>query len=220
MRPLNQPLNSDRLKSFATWHLARERNIHPHTREIASSPTLYPHPHPHIILTPPKKNITILIPILTSASSSSPSSHHPHPHLHPLAQIVKDSALHIFRHIEHTVLADVINKRCYQFANVDLFREQFLHNARPIADASDVRRSNDAVLRCGHVHRNDIVRFENATVGRVHCLYEVDSTIVVDVFVFDNADGDPCKLDETRQTRTVVSTHTCVDACCWIYESP
>ena len=134
---------------------------------------------------------------------------------------VKDSALHVFRHLEHTVLADIVNKQCHQFANgVDLFSEHFLHNPKPIAGAENISRSDDAVLHCGHVHRHDICWFQDATCGRAHCFYELDSTILIDVFILSNLADEPSMLDETRQTRTIIPARRLVDACCWFYDRP
>jgi hypothetical protein len=131
-------------------------------------------------------------------------------------RIVKDSALHVFRHIEHTVLADVINKQCHQFVQgVDLFKRDFLHLPRTIVGSPAVLRSVDAVLSCGLLHRGDICWLRDARVGRIAMFYAIDDTIIVDFSIFEFLDGEPTTLDESRQSRMFIDSNVVVDAVSW-----
>ena len=134
---------------------------------------------------------------------------------------IKASALHVFRHIEHTVLADVVNKQCQQMTDGhDLFKNLCLVNPRVVQGRADLERSNTAVLPCGAVRHGDVVWFKDATCGRVECFYKLADTIAVDVRLFRNVWSDLRLLDETRQTRTIVDVNTLVDSCIWYYDAP
>ena len=133
-------------------------------------------------------------------------------------RVIKDCALHVF---EHTVLADVINKQCHQFAEgVDLFKEQFLHKPRTVSGVDGLLRSAAAVLRCGMVHSGDIVWFRDATCGRVVNFFEIGDSIYIFVALYANIEGDPSRLDESRQSRHFIDAHSMVDACTWYYANP
>ena len=136
-------------------------------------------------------------------------------------RVIKDCALHVFRHIEHTVLADVINKQCHQFAEgVDLFKEQFLHKPRTVSGVDGLLRSAAAMLRCGMVRSGDIVWFRDATCGRVVYFIEIGDSIYIFVALYANIEGDPSRLDESRQSRHFIDAHSMVDACTWYYANP
>ena len=71
---------------------------------------------------------------------------------------VKDAALHVFRHIEHTVLIEVVNQHCEQIASGhDLFMPMFLVNPRECALQNEYLTSRRAVLLCGEVSNKDVV---------------------------------------------------------------
>ena len=83
-------------------------------------------------------------------------------------RIVKDCALHVFRHIEHTVLADLVNRQCHQLKEgVDLSKAQCLVHPRAVEGAPNVCRSRAAVLRCGEIRSKVLVWFKNAECGRI-----------------------------------------------------
>lgn len=93
---------------------------------------------------------------------------------------VKDTALHVFRHIEHTVLADVLNKQAQQMANGDhLSEETFLVAPRSIDGApANMLRSRGAVLRCGEVRVGDVVGLHGGVCGRVNMFYKAGQSIL------------------------------------------
>ena len=134
---------------------------------------------------------------------------------------MKDSALHVFRHIEHTVLADVINKQCHQYVQgVDLFQRQFLHLPRSVAGLPDVRRSVGAVCHVGQLHRGDVCWLNDSRVGRVVMFYEIDGSIAVEMVIYPFVNDEPSLVDETRPTRTICDVSTLVDAGLWFQSAP
>ncbi len=132
---------------------------------------------------------------------------------------VKDSALHVFRHIEHTVLADVINKQCHQLMHEghDLFKEEFLVRPRQVGGVPDLLRSRHAVVHCGGIHVGDVVWCKDGRCGRVHMFYELQGSIVVSLHVYSNAMGDPTMFDEAAITDVFLDAREIVDACTWYY---
>lgn len=136
-------------------------------------------------------------------------------------RIIKDSALYVFRHLEHTVLADIVNKQCHQFSTgVDLFKEQFLHMPRDMPGAPGFRRSTSAILRCGLLGKGDILWFKNASCGRVIMFYECSEWIFVHAEIFGNINNDPSRLDETRSSLDFLDSRSVVDACAWFSPNP
>ena len=134
---------------------------------------------------------------------------------------VKDSALHVFRHIEHTVLADIVNKQCKQMIEgMNLFLQQFLVEPGELVGLAGVLRSRTAMLRCGTVRRCDIVWLSDATCGRVNCFYEVGGQIFSHLSMFESIESNPAMFDECRQRETFCDARSIVDACTWYYDSP
>ena len=135
-------------------------------------------------------------------------------------RVVKAASLHVFRHIEHTVLADVLHKQCSQFAEgVDLFKERILYRPSPLTGVEGLLRSAAAVLPCGMLHRGDIVWLRDCRCGRILNFFEFDESIFVHVAILANIDAEPSRLDETRQSREFVDSRSVVDSCTWYYES-
>ena len=130
---------------------------------------------------------------------------------------IKDSALHVFRHIEHTVLADVINKQCHQVVEgTDLFNETFLVDARELSNG--MLRSNKAVLAVGSMKANDIVWLKDARCGSVLMFYQVQDVIVISVNIFSDFMGDPAKFDERQAMQTFIDPRAILDVCTWFYD--
>ena len=133
---------------------------------------------------------------------------------------VKDNALHVFRHIEHTVLADVINKQCHQMiSGIDIFKEQFLVGPRSVTDVPGLMQSRKAVLAIGSVSAGDILWLIDARCGRITLFYNVFGTIVVQMQMYSNVLNDPSMFDERHSTDVFVFPNQIVDACTWYYES-
>ena len=134
---------------------------------------------------------------------------------------IKDSALHVFRHLEHTVLHDVVNKQCQQMVEgVELFKEEFLVHPRLVSDVPDLRRSTRAVLQIGGVHTDDIVWLTGAKCGRAKMFYQFGDDMLAHLALFENAAGVPDQFDERQSVDAFVDTRTIIDTCTWYYDSP
>jgi len=134
---------------------------------------------------------------------------------------VKDSALHVFRHLEHTVLHDVVNKQCQQLlAGVELFKEEFLVSPRDVREVPDLRMSTRAVLKFGGVYVGDILCMRPSRCGRVKNFYEFRGNLLVHVSMYQSVAGAPDVFDERSSEDAFVETHEIIDACTWFYQSP
>ena len=134
---------------------------------------------------------------------------------------VKDSALHVFRHIEHTVVYDLVNKQCEQlFEGVDLFQETFLINPRQVDDIPFLARSPKAVLKMGSLHTGDIIWIANCRCGRIKTFYELHHRIFAHMDLFRNSAGDPAMFDERCSTDIFIDAEEIVDACTWYEAGP
>ena len=134
---------------------------------------------------------------------------------------VKDSALHVFRHLEHTVLHDVVNTQCQQLLEgVELFKEQFLVTPRDVRDVPNLRRSTRVVLKLGGLYVGDIVYMRRSRCGRVEMFYEFQDHLLVQLSLYQSVQGAPDVFDERLSEITFVDTHEIVDACTWFYDSP
>jgi len=81
----------------------------------------------------------------------------------------KAHALTVFRHMEQTVLKDMVHSQCEQIANgIDLYREAFLVRPSKLAvQGRTLNRAKSAVLRVGEIVAGDIVLSRGDGAGRV-----------------------------------------------------
>ena len=134
---------------------------------------------------------------------------------------VKDSALHVFRNLEHTVLYDVVNKQCQQLlGGVDLFKDQFLVNPSDVRDVPNLRRSKRAILKQGDMYAGDVVYLRSSRCGRVNMFYEFGDDFLVQVSLYHSVSGAPDVFDERLSEDAFVDVRDIVDACTWFYHSP
>jgi len=136
---------------------------------------------------------------------------------------VKRSALHIFRHMEHTVLVDIVNKSFQQLAEgIDLYKEAFLVRAKTAALAGQAfHRSKYAVLHIGAVQHGDIVINEQGIVGAVAEFWQQgDGHIFAAVDAFECIDDNPQIRAVQRSHRVFFEASTIVDSLIWVEESP
>ena len=134
---------------------------------------------------------------------------------------VKDSALHVFRHLEHTVLHDVVNKQCSQLVEgVDLFKEQFLVNPVAFREVPNLRRSTRAILKLGAAYVGDILYMRGSRCGRVKMFFELGDDLMVQVSLYHSVAGAPDVFDERLWEDTFVEPREIVDACTWFYDAP
>ena len=128
----------------------------------------------------------------------------------------------VFRHIEHTVLANVVNKQCEQLiSGHDLVKRELLVPPMKIQWAIDGSlRSGAAVTPCGQLRQNDIVWLKGASCGRINWFYDYRGEMYVDVNMMAHVENDPSKFDENIAVQTYVQATAIVDALVWFYEAP
>ena len=120
---------------------------------------------------------------------------------------IKASALHVFRHIEHTVLYDILNKSIVQIKEGhDLFTETFLvAPVQSIELASVVfRRSRKCVLRIGEVSAGDLIINDSGDVAKVLSVFQqsIDVELFLEVDVYPSVNGDPrCRATDRSHRR-------------------
>ena len=112
---------------------------------------------------------------------------------------VKAAALHVFRHIEHTTLATVLNNMCQQVIEGHcLFQRQFLVSPKRFDLLSDyhLNRSTSAVLDCGLISKGDVIYSVGGVITRVMCFWQSDQDQMnvqcsicekVDTFIFKDS---------------------------------
>ena len=135
---------------------------------------------------------------------------------------VKKAALHVFRYMEHTVLADLINRMCEQFSDsaTSLFLETYLVNPRSFAfPQGTFNRSSCAILRCGEINAGDIVWLTSGIVGKATYFWQqqsVDDQMIVQIDAYNPSDASGCRFTEANSYTHFASANTIVDACIWI----
>ena len=142
-------------------------------------------------------------------------------------RLIKRAALYVFRHMEHTVLVDVINTMFQQIEHgADLYRACFLVSPR-LVEFQGVRlyRSGAAVLRIGHVARGDLIITNTGVVAKIVTFMRKDSVeclldIFAEVDVYPCVNGDLKYASSARSTRRFLDCKTFVDCLIWLEESP
>lgn len=98
---------------------------------------------------------------------------------------VKSAALYVFRNLEHTSLASILNMQCEQaLAGHCLFQKEFLvHPSDMVICDTVVSRSTSIVLECGELARSDVVYIKGGQVARVQCFLELNSCFTMQCIV-------------------------------------
>ena len=135
-------------------------------------------------------------------------------------RLIKDSALHVMRHIEHTVLADVINSQCNQMSTgTTLWREYTLVNPKPINGVPGFHGSTSALTPCGFIRSGDIVWCTEARCCRVSSFYETPDGFFAAVAFLTNQ-GPLSMFAESATTNDFIDIIEFVDAVTWYVDSP
>ena len=135
-------------------------------------------------------------------------------------RMVKESALHVFRYMEHTVLVDIVNKHCEQITSgFDLFKHTFLVQPQACKMQPDIKRSSTAVLPCGRAAKNDVCFFSDMTCGRILAFFFISGQHFVEVALLGIVGNDPSlRTHESTATR-FVECRFLVDTCIWHFTS-
>lgn len=104
---------------------------------------------------------------------------------------VKSAALFVFRSLEHTTLASILNAQCEQvIEGHSLFQKQFLVSPSHL-DIFDTRcsRSSTIVLECGQVASADVVYICGGAVVRAECFWELNGCFTMQCKVCSHVGG-------------------------------
>ena len=135
----------------------------------------------------------------------------------------KRAALHVFRHMEHTVLSDMVNSMCESMTNEagNLFTKSCL-----IGDSGfsrngplSLRQSNTALLECGIVKHEDIVYIDSGVVGRVSSFWQTEGAdwFYVQVAILAPIDEGGIRYYAAESLiNYFVEASAIIDACIWI----
>ena len=138
----------------------------------------------------------------------------------------RKAALHVFRHMEHTVIADVINRQCNGMMNdVNLYNVRFTVNPKDIqlSCPGTFSFALSCVLECGEIFKDDIVWMRDGTVGAVVKFWEKATEEDIMVEIANHPIASPTSMNEFRQDNSVHSFHRAqdlFDACSWFTISP
>ena len=127
----------------------------------------------------------------------------------------KRAALHVFRHLEHTTLADMLNQQCEQILDGhNLFKRRFLaHRLDVEAMGQTFARSTEAVLECGHLHSDDVIYCVDGVVARVRCFWQLadddDAPLVAQCTLCDKLSA---ILYRDSETVSFIESDSIVDA--------
>ena len=134
----------------------------------------------------------------------------------------KRAAVYVFRHIDNTVLKDLVNRQCETFrdgSGASILQARFL--APPIRQLEvhgvALKFSKGSVLPCGLVRRGDLVYLVDNVVGRVVNFWQgcvEGSPILTEVTVYPRDPASPYKVLYGSDVR-FVDTADIVDAVIW-----
>ena len=139
-------------------------------------------------------------------------------------KLIKSAAIYVFRHLEHTVLADVLNQQMRQIImGHDLYADSFLILPRDVNyHGLALRRARAGVLRIGHVERGDVIIMQNGNVGKVVSLWQAvyENRIFLEIDLYPNIHNDDRFRATARESRSYVDGSEVADVCIYIEESP
>jgi hypothetical protein len=137
---------------------------------------------------------------------------------------IKKAALYVFRHIEHTVLIDVVNTTFQQIiGGHDLYMDIFLLTPRDCQIGGIHFRSSRAVcLRIGHVAIGDLVIRSDGLVGCVVKVWQRahDNHVALEVDVYPCVNNDIRFVSTAQSKRDFFDHQSLVDTLLWMEESP
>ena len=138
---------------------------------------------------------------------------------------IKASALWVFRHLEHTVLHDVLNKSIVQILDGhDLYKEAFLVAPVTSIELASVvfRRSRKCVLRIGLVSAGDLIINDEGDVAKVLSVFQqsIEDELLLEVDVYPSINGDTRCRARDRSHRRFFKASSIIDVLIWYEDSP
>jgi hypothetical protein len=136
-------------------------------------------------------------------------------------RVSKASALHVFRNMEHTVIADVVNRLCEQMTDsATMFVETYL--VKPwsfVSDGTSYSYAQSANLACGEIRNGDIIWLRTRNVCRVkdfwqHSPSAEDMHVRAEVLQKVNANN-AHEYSETSDEVVFFEVDSIIDACIW-----
>ena len=93
---------------------------------------------------------------------------------------LKRAALYVFRHLEHTSLADLLTQQCEQIIDGhSLFQREFLvHPTTVEVFGTSLTRSSIAVLECGNIHARDVIYVDGGQLARITGFWRAESGVI------------------------------------------
>ena len=132
-------------------------------------------------------------------------------------KIIKSAAVYVFRHLEHTVLQDVLSTHMRQITDGhDLYSATFLICPFDvILGGIAFRRARSGCVRIGHVSAGDLVITTDGRVGKILSLWQR----VADEHTFLEVDSYPSINNDTRFRATTRATKDFLRVLSWLMPS-
>jgi hypothetical protein len=128
----------------------------------------------------------------------------------------KNAAMHVFRHMEHTVMADLTNRHIENLKNI-YSQTLFLDSKAVNVYGSEFTTSVGAHLLCGEVRASDIVIVTSGVVGRVvRFWHKIGTEPVAHLDTFHKLNGEEY-WSMNAPIAQFVKTDDIVDALPWAY---
>ena len=138
---------------------------------------------------------------------------------------IKAAALYVFRHLEHTVLVDVVNQAIQQIIDGhDLYSAVFLVHPRTHVQLGGFNffRSRSGIMRIGQVSAGDLVIDDVGGVGKVISFWqrENDHRLTIEIDAYPCVNNDISIRATLRSHRDFVTSESLIDTCIWVEDSP
>ena len=130
----------------------------------------------------------------------------------------KRAALFVFRHIDNTVIKDMVNRMCDSVVHNKncLFTPEFLVSPKQVqlGEHNVLQRAKQALLKCGQIRENDLVYLTTGIVAKVKCFWQhIDQTyLCAQVQAYCNVGYR--RWDETDEI-IIVDSDNIIDSVIW-----
>ena len=129
----------------------------------------------------------------------------------------KAAALYVYRHIEHTVTVDLVNKHCEAMAGeLSLYMREFLVHPKEITIGGQrFETATRAVMPCGEVRRADLVFLRTGVVGEVIRFWKFDSNFIAQIAGYSSVGGSTKLWDSSVPQPFFVGSDDIIDTLIW-----
>ena len=118
-------------------------------------------------------------------------------------RVTKDAARECMRHIEHTVVVDMVNRHCCHAQNNEsTYQMQYLLESQPTS-VPKTTSASAAVISIGTVHKSDVVFLVDGSVAKVDRLWQDASGLVLQVSPYGMVSAVLWKMDVKIGSRFV-----------------